>query len=714
VFIVALWAAVFAYTMPTHAQLDLTDPATSTETLSSLPPVKISTPVPIPVTTSTFPFAYTTITSHSINAVNIKYGDMEKASSYTCSLVTTLCKILTAQQVAANADTQLQGVTTPISDLYISPEVDPTTQRSIYAVARIRTVDAIGTHLTNYLYTRTADGNWQQSFRLDTQTSIDMVYWAKGGRFLVIHNPNDDNLVTLTAYDVRGTIFASRTVAPFRYAHGVLSPDAHWFGYYIPLGGAKGDRGVGVIDLTTKTGGIYTSTQVNGTWDLLIEENSLVDFSPNRHADDESEYYAYISDKDGTMRPYLGTTRSLAARGFGGEEAISLEGPKGSALGPLAAVADMIFIDRDTMAFTARTSKDAYTWNLYVYNISSHTMTLVASNISYADPLRLTANGSVVFVSRTLNSTIPMVRLVDGRIVSFTGLPVPRQAPTLHRTAVSFTITDTTAPTANATRLLSGVVVEKDSDAAGALSSKPLIVWLHGGPYRQTSRDYHPYKGYAQYDWMIDELARSGATVLKLDYIGSYGYGTDYARDISDGVGTRDVQGVLEAVRQFTKTHGGFTRTVLMGNSYGGYLSLRTIVDSPAEVSAAISINGVTEWRTLLSYLHTSVFNGHFGGTWNDDTKPAFDTASISQRIHRLTTKNSILLVEGTADGTINPDQSVTLHEWLTMLGKKSTLVRIPGEDHVFKKAASVEKLCTETFSFLKLTVPAGGCVWYR
>jgi dipeptidyl aminopeptidase/acylaminoacyl peptidase len=149
-----------------------------------------------------------------------------------------------------------------------------------------------------------------------------------------------------------------------------------------------------------------------------------------------------------------------------------------------------------------------------------------------------------------------------------------------------------------------------------------------------------------------------------------------------------------------------------MGNSYGGYLAPKMLTMYPKEITGAIAINGVYDWRTLLEDLQTSIFNIHFGGLYNQNnaTKERYAVASITDNIDALTKKDKILLVTGTADRTINPQQAYTFAKLLKSERKNVKSVLLKGEDHVLTQVSSNVTLCSEVFKFVGLKKFKNAC----
>jgi dipeptidyl aminopeptidase/acylaminoacyl peptidase len=233
-------------------------------------------------------------------------------------------------------------------------------------------------------------------------------------------------------------------------------------------------------------------------------------------------------------------------------------------------------------------------------------------------------------------------------------------------------------------------------------NSDTLLVWLHGGPYRQAALGYHPYTSYGGYDWILETARQSDVGVLKLDYPGSAGFGRVFAESISGHVGVKDATDAAAAISDFAKRN-SYKNVYLMGNSYGGYLALKLLVNKPTVYKGAMSIAGVADWTTMLTALDTSIFNLQFGGTAGNDNFDEYARASIYNHVNKLSGQK-IVLVHGDKDSTIPIKQSAGLATFLEQNGKPAKLITLSGENHVFKKPESFETVCNATLEFVGKT----------
>jgi hypothetical protein len=67
-----------------------------------------------------------------------------------------------------------------------------------------------------------------------------------------------------------------------------------------------------------------------------------------------------------------------------------------------------------------------------------------------------------------------------------------------------------------------GALLDSDTNTK---TKKPLIIWLHGGPERQTSVGYHSYLSYGVYDEMLERFVRAGEKIeqQKVGFFNGFG-----------------------------------------------------------------------------------------------------------------------------------------------------------------------------------------------
>ncbi len=460
-------------------------------------------------------------------------------------------------------------------------------------------------------------------------------------------------------------MLAYRSLLPNGASRLTRSPDGRYIAFYIPATQSRGERTFGVMDTTDLS--VYTKKEPLSYWDLLTEGIRVFAFSP------DSKTLLYISDTVDDPIIYRVDMASLSktTKSFTSAKLFSRE----------YSIADVQFVDSDSILFIANRD-NPYAWSLYRYSISGQSLTKIAGDVSY--DVNLSKTGAV-FTYGVADAKGVRPMMYNPATGSITEFDFPREGTTESRGKAVTTLKNN----------LTGVFLLEKSG-----QSDTLLVFLHGGPYRQTSVGYHPYLSYGGYDWMLETARRSDVGVLKLDYPGSSGFGRKFAESITGKVGVKDALDARVAITDFAKRN-GYKNVYLVGNSYGGYLAMKLLVDTPSSFKGAMSIAGVMDWTTMLTALDTSIFNVQFGGTAGEQNFDKYAAASIYNNVSRLNGQ-SVVLVHGDKDLTIPYRQSANFATFLGQNGVSHTFITLNDEGHIFKKPDSFESVCTALLNMMK------------
>jgi len=110
----------------------------------------------------------------------------------------------------------------------------------------------------------------------------------------------------------------------------------------------------------------------------------------------------------------------------------------------------------------------------------------------------------------------------------------------------------------------------------------PAIVLVHGGPTAQTVNSFNRF---------VQHVANQGYLVIAPNYRGSTGYGKDFQHANLFDMGGGDLQDVLGAADWIKQT--GYVdpkKVVIMGGSYGGYMSMMAVTKAPEMWAAGVPI----------------------------------------------------------------------------------------------------------------------------
>ena len=110
----------------------------------------------------------------------------------------------------------------------------------------------------------------------------------------------------------------------------------------------------------------------------------------------------------------------------------------------------------------------------------------------------------------------------------------------------------------------------------------PAIVSVHGGPTAQTVNSFNRF---------VQHMANQGYIVIAPNYRGSTGYGKEFQHANLFDMGGGDLQDVLAAADWIKQT--GYVdpkKLIVMGGSYGGYMSMMALTKAPEVWAAGVPI----------------------------------------------------------------------------------------------------------------------------
>jgi dipeptidyl-peptidase-4 len=225
---------------------------------------------------------------------------------------------------------------------------------------------------------------------------------------------------------------------------------------------------------------------------------------------------------------------------------------------------------------------------------------------------------------------------------------------------------------------------------------------MHGGPRRQVAKGYHPYLSYAVYDELLERLVEGGNYVFKIDYTGSSGYGADFRKALDMKIGNIEIADIRNTVANITDDI-NIDDVYLIGNSYGGYMALRGVVDMPKEIEGVVSINGVSDWYGLIQQIPSSPFKALFNGVPDSHNLDEYFKASVFLGMEDLTNRDKVLVVWGEEDRTVPTWQSTKYVEFAETQGVNVEALSFPGEEHILRERSTLDTLCKKVTSFLRI-----------
>jgi dipeptidyl aminopeptidase/acylaminoacyl peptidase len=209
----------------------------------------------------------------------------------------------------------------------------------------------------------------------------------------------------------------------------------------------------------------------------------------------------------------------------------------------------------------------------------------------------------------------------------------------------------------------------------------PAIIWVHGSGADQNYLGWHP-GFYRMYYSMSQYLAQQGYVILTPDYRGSSGYSRDWAvgasRDLGGGE-TQDVNAGADYLK--TLSYVDPDRIGIWGLSYGGFMTLQSVLTDPNLFRCAIDVAGVGDWETWTT---GGMILGRLGETPVTDPD-LYNRSAPVKHLDKLETP--LLVLQGTNDANVPLWETLKVIDTLEKLGKPFDMAIYPGEIHFFRRA---------------------------
>src|SRR5208282_3391538 len=229
----------------------------------------------------------------------------------------------------------------------------------------------------------------------------------------------------------------------------------------------------------------------------------------------------------------------------------------------------------------------------------------------------------------------------------------------------------------------------------------PAIVYVHGGPTAQTVNDFSRFVQY---------MANQGYLVIAPNYRGSTGYGEEFQQANLFDMGGGDLQDVLAAAEWIKKT--GYVdpkKLILMGGSYGGYLTMMGVTKAAALWAAGVPIVPFVNWFTEIQN-EDPVLQQSDLATMGDleKNKALYEDRSPINFVDQI--KAPLYLLAGGNDPRCPKEEAQQVVDAVKKRGSVVEYKVYENEGHGFAKVENQIDAYKRVADFLKAHVPPADC----
>ena len=229
----------------------------------------------------------------------------------------------------------------------------------------------------------------------------------------------------------------------------------------------------------------------------------------------------------------------------------------------------------------------------------------------------------------------------------------------------------------------------------------PAIVSIHGGPASQFVDGFDP---------LIQYVVNQGYLVIAPNYRGSSGYGKEFLQANYRDLGGSDLNDVLDAAGWIKKSP--FVdpkKLVVMGASYGGYLTMMALTKAPDMWAAGVAIVPFVNWTTELANIDPNMRQTDIAIMGDPvGNKALYADRSPINFIDRI--KAPLLLLAGGNDPRCPASEAQQVAAAIKKNGGFVQLKIYENEGHSFSRIETVKDAYQRVSDFLKVRVPSPGC----
>jgi dipeptidyl aminopeptidase/acylaminoacyl peptidase len=242
-------------------------------------------------------------------------------------------------------------------------------------------------------------------------------------------------------------------------------------------------------------------------------------------------------------------------------------------------------------------------------------------------------------------------------------------------------------------KMISGYLYKASSKFEG---KRPVIISIHGGPEGQSRPGFQ-----GRLNYYLNEL---GISIIYPNVRGSTGYGKTFV-DLDNGFNREESVVDIGALLVWISKQNLLDkeRVMVMGGSYGGYMSLAVSTLYSDKIRCAIDVVGISNFNTFLK--NTEAYRRDLRRVeYGDERDPKM--AEFFEKISPLNNSNQIkkplFIVQGGNDPRVPASEAIQMKEKIKENGGTVWFLMAKDEGHGFRKKNNIDYQFYATIAFIK------------
>jgi dipeptidyl aminopeptidase/acylaminoacyl peptidase len=233
-------------------------------------------------------------------------------------------------------------------------------------------------------------------------------------------------------------------------------------------------------------------------------------------------------------------------------------------------------------------------------------------------------------------------------------------------------------------------------DAGKFPGKRPALILIHGGPESQSLPTF-----LGRYNYLINEL---GIALVVPNVRGSAGYGKTFLT-LDNGVkredSVKDIGTVIRWIQRNTRLDAD--RISVMGGSYGGYMTLASMVNFSDQLRCGIDIVGISNFITFLQNTQDyrrDLRRAEYGDERIPEVRDYLEKIAPAKNVTKI--KRPMLVVQGKNDPRVPLSESEQMVSALRDAKVETWYLMAKDEGHGFRKKKNVDYQFYATILFLQ------------
>ena len=198
----------------------------------------------------------------------------------------------------------------------------------------------------------------------------------------------------------------------------------------------------------------------------------------------------------------------------------------------------------------------------------------------------------------------------------------------------------------------------------------PVLMSVYGGPGSQTVRN-----GWGGGDLWHQMLAQKGYIIVSVDGRGTGVRGKDFESITYKNLGKWEVNDQVEAAKYLASLpYVDGSRIGIWGWSYGGYMTLMSLLNGADVFKMGIAGAPVTHWK-----FYDTIYTERYMLTPKENPEGYEQSAPVT---HAKKLKGSLLIIHGTSDDNVHWQNDITMVDALIKEGRQFRSFYYPGHKH--------------------------------